>query len=143
MYVPYDGQITRNIWLSEIACKDEKQTLALNSDILKFAYIIQDFIYFLEKEYKCYIQVEFTSWYRTVDHNKQVGGADDSKHLLGIAADCKFFKFINEKLKQISTYEIHKKAKKFRQFKGLGLYDTFNHLDIRDGEFKEWDERGK
>lgn len=31
--------------------------------------------------------VTLTSWWRSVDHNREVGGADSSQHLIGLAFD--------------------------------------------------------
>lgn len=68
------------------------------------------------------------SGYRSPKHNKAIGGAEKSQHLLGTAADIK--------VKGMRPKEVHAiienliKEGKMKQG-GLGLYSTFVHYDIR------------
>lgn len=77
--------------------------------------------------------VKINSAYRCVAHNKKVGGKPNSQHLLGIAAD-----ICIDGVKPIDIYNyvnsIHEG--------GVGIYDTFVHVDVRDGRAR-WDERKK
>jgi uncharacterized protein YcbK (DUF882 family) len=68
--------------------------------------------------------VTVTSGYRCPEHNKAVGGADKSKHLEGIAADIK--------VKGIDPFEVyHFLDSIFTDFYGIGLYDNWVHIDVR------------
>jgi len=58
-------------------------------------------------------------------HNKAVGGADGSKHRLGIAADVV--------VTGISPDDVYNYLNGIKPHSlGLGLYDTFVHLDVRE-----------
>jgi|SRR5699024_157182 len=62
-----------------------------------------------------------TSGYRTVAHNKRVGGAANSQHLYGKAAD-----IVVKGVKPSVVYQIADKL-----FNGVGKYETFTHVDTR------------
>ena len=71
------------------------------------------------------VPVSITSGRRCESHNKAVGGANKSQHVLGLAADIQVkgktpkevFEFLNQK---------------FKSHYGIGLYKTFVHFDVRD-----------
>ena len=75
-----------------------------------------------------------SSAYRCPERNKQVGGAKNSYHVRGMAADISLHNQI------LDTETIASLAKKIG-FAGIGLYDEFIHLDVRPGEFNTWDKR--
>lgn len=80
--------------------------------------------------------IYISSGWRTVEHNRRVGGAKDSQHLLGKAAD------IWSEI--YSPKEIHYMIEQLinagvMQEGGVGLYNTFVHYDIR-GAKARWDE---
>jgi len=64
------------------------------------------------------------SGYRTLEHNKKVGGVFDSQHRYGKAVDIH--------LKSDWTPERLADLAKECGFTGIGLYKTFVHMDIRD-----------
>jgi peptidoglycan hydrolase-like protein with peptidoglycan-binding domain len=66
--------------------------------------------------------ITITSGYRCNKHNEKVGGASKSKHKLGQAADIK--------VKGVEPKEVAKYAESIG-IKGIGLYDTFTHIDTR------------
>lgn len=61
------------------------------------------------------------SGYRTVAHNKRVGGASKSQHIYGKAAD-----IVVRDVKPSTVYNAADKL-----FNGLGRYNTFTHVDTR------------
>ena len=68
--------------------------------------------------------VTINSACRCVKHNKSVGGAKGSKHLLGIAADIV--------VKGVAPEEVYRFLNNYAGNKyGLGLYGSFNHFDVR------------
>jgi len=72
--------------------------------------------------------IHILSGYRCSEHNKSVGGASASQHVLGQAADIRVV--------GLSLIELYKKAKQVKAFMrgGIGLYDTgFIHVDVRAG----------
>lgn len=62
------------------------------------------------------------SGYRCPEHNKEVGGADNSQHLYGKAADIK-----------VQGVGMHELARKARQagFSFVKLYSGWVHVDVR------------
>ena len=71
------------------------------------------------------------SGYRCKSYNEQVDGVPHSYHLLGMAVD---IAISNYDLVQLATHA------DIIGFTGIGIYDTFLHLDIRP--YKErWDNR--
>lgn len=79
------------------------------------------------------VGVAFTpnSAYRSVAHNKAVGGSPNSMHLQGRAFDIPI-------KSGMSRMAIHKFAKQ-AGFTGFGDYDTFVHIDT--GRSRYWDMR--
>jgi uncharacterized protein YcbK (DUF882 family) len=67
---------------------------------------------------------------RCEKHNKEVGGKPNSQHLLGKAIDihCPDANY---------KYRLAQLAFKYG-VKGVGVYDTFMHLDYRDGLEVMW-----
>jgi len=70
--------------------------------------------------------ISITSGYRCESHNKDCGGAKHSQHVLGNAADIK--------VAGMAAHEVHDYlASHFNQrCKGLGKYQNFTHIDVRD-----------
>ena len=68
--------------------------------------------------------VVITSGYRCPKHNESVGGASNSQHLLGTASDIV--------LKGVAPKDVYDFIDGiFPKTYGLGLYDTFVHIDVR------------
>ena len=65
--------------------------------------------------------VIINSGYRTPEHNRRVGGASNSQHLYGKAADIV--------VRGVSPSKVYKEADKL--FNGVGKYNTFTHVDTR------------
>lgn len=68
--------------------------------------------------------VKINSACRCAAHNKAVGGKSKSKHLYGIAAD---IAVKDTTPLQVYSYLANKYSDKY----GLGSYNTFTHIDVR------------
>lgn len=68
-----------------------------------------------------YKPVHITSGYRTPEHNAAVGGAEHSRHVLGMAADVQ--------VEGMSPADVAAWARA-QGVGGVGEYDTFTHLDV-------------
>lgn len=73
-------------------------------------------------------RLDLTNAYRCKEHNADVGGSSDSQHLKGKAADIKS-KTITPTKMAIIVDDLMK-IEKFK-LGGIGIYNTFTHLDIR------------
>lgn len=78
--------------------------------------------------------ISVRSGFRCPQHNRAVGGAPSSFHLIGEAAD-----IVHARL---SPEELYKAADEFG-FAGVGLYRNFVHVDVGTGPYRpaRWDER--
>lgn len=68
--------------------------------------------------------VRITSACRCAEHNKDVGGAERSKHLLGIASDIVVAKTSHRLVQDYLEG-------KYPDTYGIGRYKTFTHIDVR------------
>jgi uncharacterized protein YcbK (DUF882 family) len=78
--------------------------------------------------------IKINSAYRCPSHNKSVGGAKSSQHLLGKASD-----IVISEHKPSETYSLIESLIKDNAMSegGLGSYNTFTHYDIR-GNRARW-----
>lgn len=79
------------------------------------------------------VPLVITSAYRCPERNKQVGGADNSQHLYGKAVDISLHTI------PLQIEEIKRIARQIG-FTGVGLYNSFIHLDVRHRQ-ANWDNR--
>lgn len=126
-------KLTNNFSLSEFKCKCGK--CEMPPEVLKNVSELAKQLQVLRDHLKAPITIN--SSYRCESHNKKVGGAKNSQHLLGKAADIKVSGLSSLKVNQAIEQLI--KDKKMKDG-GLGLYNTFNHVDIRTKKSR-WDYR--
>jgi uncharacterized protein YcbK (DUF882 family) len=72
--------------------------------------------------------IRVTSGFRSREHNKKIGGALNSYHVLGMAADIQVAKMNPEQVAK--AIELLIAEGKMKQG-GLGIYRTWVHYDIR------------
>lgn len=65
-----------------------------------------------------------TSGYRTPEYNAKIGGAKNSQHTKGTAAD---IKVSGIPAREVQKYLKHKYPDKY----GIGSYSAFTHIDVR------------
>lgn len=121
--VKKDGkkQLTKNFVVSEFACKDGTDKVLIAE---KLPMVLQ----FIRARVNR--SVTINSAYRTEKHNKSVGGASNSQHLLGYAADIKVVGYKPQTLANIAR-EI------MPDWGGVGIYDWGIHVDVRDSK-SDW-----
>ena len=109
---------------TELACKDGTpypDTFIKDGRIFDLAVVFEDIRNLWKKP------IIIHSAYRTHAHNLKIGGANDSQHLHGRALDISPPNKID-----LDTFYITIKRNAFEfGIKGLGLYKTFVHVDIR------------
>jgi len=126
--------LTTNFKLSEFRCKDGTDVPAeLLPNVQKLANELQR----LRDELG--LPIKINSGYRTKSYNKKIGGASNSMHVQAKAADIV--------VTDITPTNLYKRIEKLIEegkvnFKGVGVYDTFVHVDVRDRRSR-WDERAK
>jgi len=121
--------MTKNFSLSEFKSKDGAETPdAVKGNLLILAQNLQVLReYFGEP-------IEINSGYRSPEHNKKVGGAKNSTHLKGLAADIEIVSISPRQV--FAAIEALTKAGKMKEG-GLKAYATFVHYDVR-GKKTRW-----
>ena len=116
-------KISANFTVAEFRCKDGNNIVFVDDQLVTGLQKIRD--HFGKS-------VRINSAYRTAAHNKSVGGSPNSQHLQGKAADIA--------IAGISPLAVAQYAEHIGMG-GIGLYDSFTHVDSRDNKSK-WDYRG-
>ena len=128
-------QLTKNFSKSEFECKSGA---AMPADVLEniklLAIQLQAIRDYVGKA------ITINSAYRCKEHNKNVGGSKRSQHLLGKAADIKIKDFTPNEVWDIVENMLTNEMLCSFYIGGLGRYNTFTHLDIREDKAR-WDFR--
>lgn len=123
-----DYPISKHFKLSEMACKDGSNTVKYSTELIDMLEALRAYVGG---------SISITSGYRTVSHNRRVGGARYSQHLQGTAADIKVKKngeYVSAKLICCLCQSLG--------FKGIGYINyTSIHVDMRPSGIYRGDER--
>ena len=99
----------------EFACKS-------GEDLVRISPVLLDILHSIRHHFNA--PVTITSGYRTPEHNKKVGGAKKSTHMVGIAADIV--------VKGVPPGKVAQYAELLMpDYGGIGEYRTFVHIDVR------------
>lgn len=124
-------KLTKNFSLSEFASHDGAPTppevVENLKELAKELQVLRDYLN---------TPLKINSGYRSPAHNKAVGGAKFSQHLLGKAADISSNKYTPDQI--YAAVKLLQKEGKIR-IGGIGRYNSFLHVDI--GNTREWDLR--
>ena len=111
------GDLTKNLSRHEFRCQcGVCEFRAADFELVK---ILQSVVDHFQADH-----IFITSGIRCEDHNAQVGGAVDSQHVKGLAAD---FYVSDTDVDDIADYLDWKFPDKY----GIGVYKTWIHLDVR------------
>lgn len=113
-----------NFKVKEFACNDGSDTVLISADLVELLQKIRDHFG---------VAVTINSGYRTSTYNKKVGGATNSQHVKGTAADIV--------AKGVDPLTVAKYAEYLMPNSGgIGVYQTFTHVDVRTSKSR-WDNR--
>lgn len=73
-----EKQVSKNFKVREFACKDGSDAVFIDTDLIDILQTVRNYVN---------RPITITSGYRTVAHNKSVGGSTYSQHIYGRAAD--------------------------------------------------------
>ena len=112
-----DGNVylSQNFRAREFACKDGSDTFFVSSDLVE---VLQKIRTHFGKA------VTINSAYRTESHNKREGGASNSQHLYGLAADIVVSGVAPAKVADYAETLLPNTG-------GIGRYSSFTHVDVR------------
>lgn len=111
-------RVSRNFKLSEFASKDGDEIVLLHPALIVGLQALRDYV----KE-----SVTVNSGYRSKAHNKAIGGASASYHVLGMAADIVVSRHTPNQIAFIAR-ELG--------FGGIKAYQGFTHIDV--GPTRTW-----
>lgn len=106
-------KVSRNFSMHEFQCR-EGQEVKLHEDLIERLQLLRE---------RIGKPILITSGYRTREYNSKVGGARNSYHMRGMAADIQARGMSVQKLAQEAAAA---------GFLGIGVYENFVHVDVRD-----------
>jgi uncharacterized protein YcbK (DUF882 family) len=113
-----DFKLSRSFTLGELASKDGADIVIVHPALLIGLQALRDLV---NKP------IKINSGYRSPEHNKAIGGASNSLHTLGLAADV-----VVEGVTPIHIASIARDL----GFGGVKAYPTFTHVDV--GKIRTW-----
>lgn len=124
--VKKDGStyLSKNFKVSEFKCNDGSDTVLISDKLVDLLQKIRDHFG---------VAVTINSGYRTSTYNKKVGGATNSQHVKGTAADIVAKGVDPLTVAQYAEYLMPNSG-------GIGVYQTFTHVDVRTSRSR-WDNR--
>ena len=117
-----DIQISDNFNLSEFQSKGNG-AVKVHSKLVELLQAIRD---------RLGQPIVINSAYRDPEYNREVGGTEGSQHTKGTAADISLrnLDYNADDIAEIAAFEADKLGIG-RENLGIGLYDTFVHIDVR------------
>lgn len=115
-----EGEKVYNFRLSEFACKDGSPIVFIQAGLIRGLQRIRD----------AYgLPLNINSAYRTPEHNAKVGGAKNSYHIKGMAADIRISNYTTD----FDVMQLAATAEK-QGLTGIGVYKGFVHVDTRESK---------
>ena len=114
-------QLSKNFSDDEFACKHCGKVIT-NAKLIKCLQDLRDAIG---------QPIIVNSGFRCPEHNRAIGGAKNSYHCFGMAADIRSA--------GMSPEDLATRAREIEGIRGLGIYATWIHVDVRDSPNRiEW-----
>lgn len=110
------GYLSENFKVTEFSCKGSR-TLPKGMPDPKLLELLES----IRKHFNAPITIN--SGYRSPKHNASIGGAENSYHVKGMAADIV--------VQGVTPSRVYNYLNVFHEG-GLGRYKTFTHVDVRD-----------
>ena len=110
-------QLTKNFNINEFKCKDGSDEVIVDPELVELLQILRD---------RINKPIVIVSGYRTKEYNKKIKGAPNSYHLKGQAADIRV-EGVDPKIMAIHAAKVG--------FRGIGVYNNFIHVDVRQKEY--------
>lgn len=114
------GPVSPHFKAKEFQCKDKSEYLLIATELIDVLEIIRS---------KFNAPVKINSGYRTPSWNAKVGGAPDSYHCKGMAADIV--------VEGHSSREVAKYADSIMEQGGVIRYSNFTHIDVREERYRK------
>jgi len=137
-------QLSKNFHSSEFACKCGQgcnaDGTAISTELIAVLELIRAHFGYIAPGGEA--KVVINSGHRCITHNRTVGKSSSSQHLAATAADVVVLqKNIRGQWSPVPTALVHEWIRDmFPKRYGFGVYDTFNHIDVRP-EGARWDYR--
>lgn len=128
------GDLSKNFSRSEFACKCG---CGFDTADHGLVYALQECAEDLGIQHMAAVRIVITSGCRCTRHNTEVGGAPDSQHIYGRAADFKVY--LDDK--QLDPDSVDDYFKELHPGLSRGIYSNRNHIDSRSGTIRAWDDR--
>lgn len=120
-------KLTNNFSKSEFDCKSgEEMPLDVLENVKLLAIQLQKIREYVGKP------IRINSAYRSEAHNEAIGGVKTSQHILGKAADITIDTFTPDEVVSIIENMLTNEMLGGFYIGGLGSYNTFTHVDIRE-----------
>jgi len=117
-----DRSLAPDFTVAEFACSDGTDVLLVHLALVELLQAVRD---------EVGAALHLTSGFRTAAYNDKVGGADDSRHMYGLAGDV-----VTPAAPPGDVAQIGEDL----GAGGVGRYDDFTHLDVY-GSGRRWDRR--
>ncbi|MCG8540811.1 MAG: D-Ala-D-Ala carboxypeptidase family metallohydrolase [Clostridia bacterium] len=107
-------KLSQNFHIKEFVCKEGKGEVLIAEGLIEKLQALRNYLN---------RPIIITSGYRSPAYNKKIKGSPKSQHIHGRAVDIK--------VPGVAAEDVGRASIKLG-FKGIGIYDTFTHLDIRE-----------
>jgi len=126
-------KLSKHFNRSEFRCRGENCCGGSSPIQERLIQALEEYRFLLNREnHELEVRIEVRSGFRCVMHNREVGGAKDSRHMSGEAAD-----IVVCGMEQSKALEILRWVGRFQEG-GIGVYDSFVHVDVRRDGPARW-----